>query len=170
MSKNQNNKFDKLKNQIFNLLKKQDDQPKIEAIEKIMNTSSDKVRELINPSFAINNNIPETDEKENKKIVIVFKNYNQNQCEICKLDDVLAKALTSKLKHLTNITLKELPRSGLIRDDIQENGEYTPLFNNLEKDIALKEIKFSNESRFFGFFAEEYFSLVAIWVKHCNLH
>jgi len=169
MGKDQND-FKKIKAKLWDLCVNQHNQKKIKAIETIIDTPSDKFIGLIDPSQAINENIPEIDEQEEKKIVVVFKNYNQDECELSKLDEPLAKALTSKLKYLTSITLKQLPSSGLIRGDVDESGPYKVLYNNIGQDVRVKEIKFSNESRIFGFLVDEYFSLIAIWVNHVNLH
>ena len=145
MSKNQNDPIKKLKAQLWNLISGQGNQKKVKEIERIVNIPDDKFTGLISPTQAINEDIPEIDEQGKRKIVVVFKNYNQAECELYKLDATLARSLTSKLKHLTSITIKELPSSGLIRDDVDESGDYQALYNNLGRDVTLKEVKFADE-------------------------
>ena len=166
MSKNHQNK---LFNRLWHKLKSAN--PKeLEVIDKFLDSQDLNAEKLINPIVAINKNITEVDEQRDKKIVIVFENYNQTQCELCKLNEISARALTSKLKHLTSITVKDLSDSRLIKSDVHDDGDYSGLYNNLEQDITLKEIQFADEGRFFGFLKNEFFSLIAIWVKHANLH
>lgn len=159
-------------NKLFNKLKSSGSPKKLEAVNKIadriLRSQDSEIDKLINPIVAVNSSIPDTDELSEKKIVIIFENYNQSECELARLDETSAKALTHKLQHLTSIKVKELPSSGLIRDDISDDGDYHNLYKNLEPDITLKEIKFAGDSRFFGFFKGEYFSLITIWVNHAN--
>lgn len=172
MSKNQKDSIKKLKARVWNLFSGQGNPNKIKALEIIINIPDDKFEfgGLIDQRQATNKDIPDVYEEGEKKIVVVFENYNQTQCELCKLDEVSARALTSKLKYLTSIAVKDLSGSGLIRGDVHDDGDYSGLYSNLEQDITLKEIEFAGEGRFFGFFKNEFFSLIAIWVKHANLH
>ena len=122
---------------------------------------------LISPAVAINENIPDSGDLLLNKIVLTFKDYKDGECEMHKLSDKKdAKSLMSKLKRLSSIYLKELPSTRMIKDKIENSGNYSCLYRDLPPDVEIQEIEYGKTGRIFGYMVERYFCVVAIKVKH----
>lgn len=122
---------------------------------------------LISPAVAINENIPDSGDLLSDKVVLTFKDYKDGECEMHKLSDKKdAKSLMFKLKRLSSICLKELPSSRMIKDKIENTGNYSSLYRDLPPDVEIQEIEYGKTGRIFGYLVERYFCVVAIKVKH----
>ncbi len=120
----------------------------------------------INPQVAIESSIPDTDFFSKGKIVFTFIDYNVKQCGMRDLGKQEAKELMNKLKRISDIEIKDLASSRVIRDNVENAGKYSVLYDSLPEDIELKEIDYNDKGRIFGYLVDKYFCIVAIKVKH----
>lgn len=120
----------------------------------------------IDSSFPIEPEIPDYDEKMKENHLFSFVSYNRRECQLHMLNPVSAVNLVRKLKQLNETTIKELPSSRLIRDKIENVGNYQPLYEGLSPDVEIVEIQFTNAGRVFAYFVERYVCIVAIKTEH----
>lgn len=127
--------------------------------------SLEKTNEL-DPRVAISDTVKDFD---NKKVSFSFEIYNNNQCEISKLDNKEAKKLTKKLKKISETRTKHFKHqdtSGIDCKPIHCSGSYEVLFDGIPEDIDMLEIDYSKAGRIFGYIVENIFNIVAIAKKH----
>lgn len=123
----------------------------------------------IPPRVAVNPDISD-EGLEPIKYQITFRNLDIDVCDFSILTQTTIRALLKKLKDIADKEPKHATRDRLFRDDINNTGEYTPLFRNLTSDVTLKEIKFCEEGRIFCYNVRHHLNVVAVWSKHANLH
>ena len=93
-----------------------------------------------------------------------FKDYNTNLCQIHKLSGAKdVKYVTSELKTASTMPLSEFKD---ILKPITNAGTYSQLFNGLDRDAEMSEIKCSGTRRVFGYLAQGIYSIVAITSSH----
>lgn len=119
-------------------------------------------------SIALPKETEGTDQIEEKDIVVTFQNYKQNHCQLGQLNNNLAKKLTDNLKKLTN-TKSSKVRAELDIRSVRKDNEYKRLYDGLSNQIDLEEIIYDSTGRVFGYFGQNYFSIIAITtVRHLN--
>jgi len=121
---------------------------------------------IIPPRVALSEEIKDYQEY---KIVLSFEFYNQNRCEIDKLQKSSAKKLTSELKKVSETAVKHLKSQNVSRiacKSVFRSGNYSSLFSDLSKDIELLEIDYTKSGRIFGYLLKNIFNVVAIKVRH----
>lgn len=83
--------------------------------------------------------------------ILIFDDYNDNECQLKDLDRSLARSLIRKFKTITACNPEKLPSSNLIKSNIHRDGQYNSLYSNLSPDIELQETELSDKGRvFFG--------------------
>lgn len=87
---------------------------------------------------------------------LIFESYKHNLCELHLLDQTSSKALIKKLSLITRYNSKSIAGSGLVKDKIENAGNYSPLYSGLPADIELKEVPYSGTGRIFCYFVNEY--------------
>lgn len=106
---------------------------------------------------------------------LVFQNYNNDDCELHKLDKADAKALVKKFAAITSFNSTSIKSTNLVRDKVEPTGAYESLYKGLEPDIELREIKFHETGRIMAYFidnhmyaerAASYCCVVAVLTKH----
>jgi len=122
--------------------------------------------EQIKSQVALFDERPDYDDKMRENFLFSFIHYKTKECEICKLDDKVAKRLIDKLKEINKTTKTKLSQTNLIRDKVEKLGPYKSPYNNLSPDIEIVEIQFSGTGRIFAHFIERYFCIVAIKREH----
>lgn len=118
--------------------------------------------ETIPVSVAVSKDL---EDYENKKVVFSFESYNQNQCELARLDKKDAKRLTSELKKMSTVLAKHLRQQQVSRvacKSINNSRNYSSLFNNLPPDIEILQIDYTSAGRIFGYIIHNIFSIVAV--------
>lgn len=114
--------------------------------------------------------ITDQEEPEASLYVISFAKYNQKMCEIDDLDSNKAKRAISVFKTIgTEIRSQgDFTKKAIDRIPIRFEGEYKKLFNGLDDDVELKEIKLQQDARIFYFDIESQrtFFVVAITQNH----
>lgn len=102
--------------------------------------------------------------------VISFARYNEDMCEIPLLDSNKGRRAVDVLKKVgTKIHSEaDYQRNSIDRIPVRRKGEYKKLYNGLEDDIDLKEIKLQQDARIFYFDieSERKFYVVAITQNH----
>ena len=106
---------------------------------------------------------------------LIFDHYNHKACELSRLDKKTAKLLVNKLNRITK-TNNPATITALFKSSIHDSGDYTDLYEGLEKSIELSEIQYGDEGRiicycFHGYLHKNktksnYCCIVAILVKH----
>lgn len=87
---------------------------------------------------------------------LIFKRYKHNQCELSSLVPQTARALLNKFSAITEFNNKTIRNTNLIRDKVNNTGVYAPLYDRLEDDIELVEIKFAETGRIFCYFVDDH--------------
>lgn len=122
---------------------------------------------VLPPSVAVN---PDILEKGDKKYQITFRNLNLNVCDFNILNETCVRAFLKKFKDIADKEPRHASDDHIFRDNIENNGEYRPLFQGLTDDITMKEIEFAEEGRIFCYTIQHHLNIVAIWTKHANQH
>lgn len=100
---------------------------------------------------------------------LTFASYNTRQCEIHLIDKRnIVRPFIEVLQQVTSLSPNTIGASGLIRDNINNDGEYRPLFKTVPEDVELKEISFSGTGRIYFYCYKNYFCVVAIQKNHRN--
>ena len=131
-------------------------------------------------SVAVEVSLPEElSHQDGKNYQLIFEKYNHKECEIPSLDDKSAKALINKLNEITRQNSHSIAGTKLVRDKVNNAGKYASLFNDLEDDVHLREIKYRQDGRIICYFVNQhphsngvtsnYCCIVAILVKHRNI-
>ncbi len=123
-------------------------------------------RDIISPTVAISDALKDY---ENRRVVFSFEIYNNNQCEIYKLDNIEAKKLTKELKKISKIPTKHFRHqhiSCIACKPISNSGNYSVLFDGIQEDIEMLEVDYSGAGRIFGYVVNNIFNIVAIGKKH----
>lgn len=124
----------------------------------------------INQTSAIKPEMPDYDDELKENFLISFVHYKSSECGMGKLVDGSARQLVKVLKKLNSTKRKDLPNSRLIRDSVNNSGDYSKLYNGLSPDVEIKEIDFSDTGRIFAYFVRRYVCIVAINPVHKNTH
>lgn len=106
---------------------------------------------------------------ENKRVVFSFEIYNNNQCELAKLDKTEAKKLTKELKKISTTLTKHFRHqstSGIACKLINNSGNYSVLFDGIPEDTEMLEVDYSGAGRVFGYVVNNIFNIVAIGKNH----
>ncbi len=105
---------------------------------------------------------------ENEKVSFSFISYEENKCELKEFEKRDAKEFTQTLKKASDLSSKELLGSnkGVKCTVVQNAGSYSSLFDNLPKDVELREIHYSNTGRVFGHMVENLFFITTVKKKH----
>lgn len=116
-------------------------------------------------------NLPsELDVPEATPYVISFVKYKENCCEICSLDSNKARKAIEVIKKIGTKVCSEADfrKYNIGRIPVYNSGEYKKLYNRLEEDIEIKEIKLQADARIFYFDIESRKTLfiVAITQNH----
>lgn len=107
---------------------------------------------------------------------LIFKRYNHQEDELAQLDGSMAKALINKLSMITEFDSNTIKQSNLIRDKVEHSGAYASLYDGLEPDVELVEIKFGETGRIFCYLVDNrshqdgknsnYCCIIAIKTRH----
>ncbi|MBI2024960.1 MAG: hypothetical protein HYT03_02665 [Candidatus Harrisonbacteria bacterium] len=138
-----------------------------ESLKKV----SDEITELedtkIPQKAAVSSAIPDY---ESQKVVLSFESYNNNQCEIAKLDKKSAKHLTTELKKINKTLTKHFRHqssSGIACKAVYNSAKYSVLFTDLPEDTEeLLEVDYTKSGRIFGYLLHNIFNVVAIRTQH----
>ncbi len=123
-------------------------------------------QERISPTVAVSDALKDY---ENKRVVFSFEIYNNNQCEIAKLDKTEAKKLTKELKKISTTLTKHFGHqstSGIACKPISNSGNYSVLFDGIPEDTEMLEVDYSGAGRVFGYVVNNIFNIVAIGKNH----
>jgi hypothetical protein len=112
----------------------------------------------------------EAEAPELNPYVISFVKYNESLCEISELNSNKAR---KALEIFKTVGIKIYSRADLQRNYIDQipvrrEGDYMKLYNGLDDDIDLKEIKLQQDARIFYFDieTERTFYIIAITQNH----
>lgn len=122
----------------------------------------------IDQGVAIIHEKPDYDDEQKENFLFSFIHYKPGQCGLSNLCDASAKQLVKKLRIINETTLRGLADSKLIKDNINNSGDYAKLYTGLSPDIDIKEICFSDRGRIFAYFVKRYVCIVAIDPNHIN--
>jgi hypothetical protein len=121
----------------------------------------------LNETVAVN---PATVDYDNEKMLFSFLPYNQNKCQLAKLEPKEAKQLTKQLRRVNEVLKKHLmyrEQSGLDCRTITYGGNYCDLFNDLPPDVdQLIEIDYSTQGRIIGYITRNIFNISVILKNH----
>lgn len=130
-------------------------------------SSLDK-KTLLDYKVALNPKIKDMAENP-EHFILIFSDYNHNECQITNLRRDQAKSVIEKFSQITENSPNSLLESNLIRDDVENLGEYQKLYSNLSSpDAKLKEIEIAGDGRIFCYIVGRYFCIVAIQAIHKN--
>ncbi len=103
--------------------------------------------------------------------LISFAKYNEKMCELNQLNNNKAKRVIETLKTIgTKVrSTADYQRHSVDRIPVRYEGEYKKLFNGLEDDIELKEIKLQQNARVFYFDIEPKSTLYVIAITDNHL-
>ena len=123
---------------------------------------------LFEGSAAISDDVIDT---ENEKVVFSFSSYEQNKCELKDLDKRDAKELTQTLQKVSELSVKNLleSKNGVDCKPVNKSGNYSNLYDNVPKDVDIREICYSNAGRIFGHIVNSVFFITAIKKKHIKI-
>ena len=124
----------------------------------------------IDQSVAIEAEIPDYDDKLKENFLFSFVHYKQSQCGLKDLEAASSKQLIKKLRIINETTLRGLASSKIIRNNVNNSGQYTKLYTGLSPDVEIKEIDFSDSGRIFAYFVERFVCIIAINPNHINTH
>lgn len=110
------------------------------------------------------------EEPGQKKFVLKFDELNGNCCNFSQIDQAKARGIIEKFKQITQATPNSLGQTRLIRDSVNNTGQYQSLFTNLSPDVnKLQEIEISGGGRIFSYMRENYFYIVSIETHHRDI-
>lgn len=98
--------------------------------------------------------------------ILIFDDYNDNECQLKDLDRSLARSLIRKFRTITACNPEKLPSSNLIKSNIHRDGNYKSLYSKLSSDIELHETELSDKGRLFFHIVRRFFCIVAIKARH----
>lgn len=116
---------------------------------------SQKVTQIDNgripASVATNSAIPETSaDLENYRLI--FDYYKKSLCELHLISDTSrTNKLIDQLKEIANCTCKTIVSKNIIRDSINNSGDYKALYKGLPPDATLLEASIAGTGRLFFF-------------------
>ncbi|TRZ78474.1 hypothetical protein D4R87_00600 [bacterium] len=123
----------------------------------------------IDQSVAIRAEVPDYEDKLKENFLFSFAHYKIGQCGLKDLYGKDSKQLIEKLRRINETTIRELPSSKLIHDNVKKGGNYKSLFDGLSPDVEIREIRFSDSGRIFAYFVERYVCIVAIKPNHIKI-
>lgn len=88
---------------------------------------------------------------------LIFERYNHKESELHNLDAKDFKAFIEKLNTITKQNSRTISSTTLIRDKLNNSGDYASLYNGLEDDIELIEIQYKDTGRIICYFINEYY-------------
>ena len=124
--------------------------------------------EQIRREVTIQEEMPDYNESLKENFLFSFVHYKSDQCGLKDLTGDSSGQLIRKLKNINKTTLSGLPNSRLIKDNINNSGDYAILYRGLSKDVEIKEIAFSDSGRIFAYFVDRYVCIVSIKPNHIN--
>lgn len=100
---------------------------------------------------------------------LIFASYNSNQCEIHLLNrENRVKPLIEMFKKITTLNPSNIGSSGIVRDNVKNDGHYKPLFKTVPGDVELKEVSFAGTGRLYFYLFKNYFCVVSVQANHRN--
>lgn len=90
---------------------------------------------------------------------LLFDKYNHQHSELHLLTPTSATSMIKKFTDITRYNNKSIAEARLIRDKVENTGEYANLYDGLRGDIELVEIQFSGnggDGRIFCYFVNNH--------------
>ena len=104
---------------------------------------------------------------ETNPYLISFKYYNNKECQIKNyLKNQGRKALLILKEVGCCRNLNELKNKGVDIITVENNNEYSKLFNRLSPEVEMREHKIQSTSRMFYFITDKQFNVVAFTNRH----
>lgn len=101
---------------------------------------------------------------------ILFKNYNDSECQISVLEKNNARRMLGDLRVIGKCTsIRNLRENNIGIEPVHNTGAYKSLFNHLSPDIEMKEHIIQATARIFYFVDGNSFNVVAIKNTHTPL-
>lgn len=103
--------------------------------------------------------------------LISFARYNERMCELSILGNNKGKRIVESLKKIgTKVRCSaDFQRENIDRIPVRCEGDYKRLFNGLESDIELKELKLQEKARLFYFDIEPKRTLYVVAITENHL-